>query len=285
MTRWEALGRMIVPADDPAPRVMGIVNATPDSFSDGGRYLGETTAVEHGLRLIDEGAHLLDIGGESSRPGSEPVGLDEELRRVLPVVEGLAAAGVPVSVDTTRAEVARRAIAAGAAIVNDITAMGGDPEMAQVVADSGAGVVLMHMQGVPRTMQQAPHYDDVVAEVYEFLARRVEWAGSVGIPPERIAIDPGIGFGKTMGHNLRLLRNLGRFATLGCTLLVGTSRKGFLGTITGRPVAERSTASAVSALLAIDDGARVVRVHDVGATVDAIKVWGAVRGWDRRETP
>ncbi len=285
MTRWEALGQTIIPADDPAPRVMGIVNATPDSFSDGGRYLGVNQAVEHGRRLIAEGAHLLDIGGESSRPGSEPIGLDEELRRILPVVEGLAGAGVFLSVDTTKAEVARRAIAAGAAIVNEITAMTGDPEMARVVADSGAGVVLMHMQGNPRTMQDAPHYDDVVAEVYEFLARRVEWAGSVGIGPDRIAIDPGIGFGKTMAHNLRLLRNLGRFATLGCTLLVGTSRKGFLGKITGRPVVERATASAVSALLAAADGARVVRVHDVGETVDAIKVWGAVRGWERSETP
>ena len=285
MTRWEALGQTIIPADDPAPRVMGIVNVTPDSFSDGGRYLGLNEAVEHGRRLIAEGAHLLDIGGESSRPGSEPIGLDEELWRIIPVVEGLAGVGVFLSVDTTKAEVARRAIAAGASIINDITAMSGDPEMARVVADSGAGVVLMHMQGNPRTMQDSPHYEDVVAEVYEFLARRVEWAGSVGIPPERIAIDPGIGFGKTMTHNLQLLRNLGRFATLGCTLLVGISRKGFLGKITGRPVAERATASAVSALLAASDGARVVRVHDVGEAVDAIKVWGVVRGWERSETP
>ena len=285
MTRWEALGRAIVPDDDPAPRVMGIVNATPDSFSDGGRHPGEGEAVAHGLRLIGEGAHLLDVGGESSRPGSGPIGLDEELRRVVPVIEGLAGADVPISVDTTKAGVARRAIAAGAAIVNDITAMTGDPEMARVVADSGAGVVLMHMRGTPRTMQDAPHYEDVVAEVYEYLARRVDWAGSVGIPPDRIAVDPGIGFGKTMAHNLQLLRNLGRFATLGCTLLVGTSRKGFLGTITGRTVAERATASAVSALMAAVDGARVVRVHDVGTTADALKVWGAVRGWDGRVTP
>ncbi len=285
MTRWKALGQTIIPDGFPEPSVMGIVNATPDSFSDGGQFFGVGDAIEHGRRLIAEGASLLDIGGESSRPGSEPIGLIEELGRILPVVEGLVGAGAFLSVDTTKAEVARRAIAAGAAIVNDITAMSGDPEMASVVADSGAGVVLMHMQGNPRTMQNAPHYHDVVAEVYEFLARRVEWAGSAGIPPDRIAIDPGIGFGKTMTHNLRLLRNLGRFATLGCTLLVGTSRKGFLGTITGRPVAERATASAVSALLAVADGAQVVRVHDVGATVDAIKVWDAVRGWDRRETP
>ncbi len=285
MTRWKALGQTMVTADDPEPKVMGIVNATPDSFSDGGRYLSVSDAVEHGRRLIAEGASLLDIGGESSRPGSEPIGLDEELRRILPVVEGLVGAGAFLSVDTTKAEVARRVIAAGAAIVNDITAMSSDPEMVRIVADSGAGVVLMHMQGIPRTMQDAPHYDDVVAEVYEFLARRVEWAGSAGIPPDRIAIDPGIGFGKSMTHNLLLLRNLGRFATLGCTLLVGTSRKGFLGKITGRPVAERATASAVSALLAAADGARVVRVHDVGETVDAIRIWGDVRGWDRSETP
>jgi dihydropteroate synthase len=280
MTRWEASGRTILAGDDPVPKVMGIVNVTPDSFSDGGRLAGPREAAEHALRLVEEGADLLDIGGESSRPGSEPVPAEEELRRVLPVVEALAAeARVPLSIDTTKAEVARRAIGAGAAIVNDITAMAGDPEMVRVVAESGAGVVLMHMRGVPRTMQDDPRYDDVVREVYDFLARRLDWAEARGVPRERMAVDPGIGFGKTVAHNLEILRNLPRFATLGSVVLIGTSRKKFLGTITGRAVAERATASAVSSLAACAVGARVARVHDVAATVDAIKVWGTVRGW------
>jgi dihydropteroate synthase len=280
MTRWEASGRTILSGDDSMPKVMGIVNVTPDSFSDGGRLAGPGQAAAHGLGLVAEGADLLDLGGESSRPGSEPVPVDEELRRVLPVVEALAAeVRAPLSVDTTKAEVARRAIAAGAAIINDITAMDGDPEMARIVAESGAGVVIMHMCGVPRTMQDDPRYEDVVREVYDFLARRLDWAEARGIPRERMAVDPGIGFGKTMAHNLEILRNLRRFATLGCVVLIGTSRKRFLGTITGRGVTERATASAVSSLAACVAGARVVRVHDVAPTVDAIKVWGTIRGW------
>ncbi len=280
MTSWEALGRTILDRDDPAPKVMGIVNVTPDSFSDGGRLADPRDAVDHAHRLVAEGADLLDLGGESSRPGSEPVPVEEELRRVLPVVEALAAeARVPVSVDTTKAEVARRALRAGAAIINDITAMGADPEMARVVAEAGAGVVLMHMRGVPRTMQDDPRYEDVIREVYDFLADRLDWAVARGIPRERIAVDPGIGFGKTMAHNLEILRNLRRFDTLGCVVLIGTSRKQFLGTITGRGPAGRATASAVSSLAACAAGARVVRVHDVAATVDAIKVWGTIRGW------
>jgi dihydropteroate synthase len=267
-------------SDDPIPKVMGIVNATPDSFSDGGRIGGVAEAVQHARRLVGEGADLLDLGGESSRPGSLPVAVDEELRRVIPAVAAVAAElGVPVSVDTTKAEVARRALDAGAAIINDISAMGGDPEMPRLVAETGAGVVLMHMQGVPRTMQVDPQYEDVVREVYDFLARRVEWAEARGIPRERIAIDPGIGFGKTFGHNLEILRNLARFDTLGCVLLIGTSRKGFLGTITGRGLRRRATASVVSSLAACLAGARVVRVHDVAPMVDAIKVWTAVRAW------
>jgi dihydropteroate synthase len=280
MTRWVASGRTILAGDDPVPKVMGIVNATPDSFSDGGRFAGHGDAADHARRLIEAGADVLDIGGESSRPGSDPVPAVEELRRVLPVLEALArGAGVPLSIDTTKAEVARRALEAGAAIVNDISAMGADPEMVRVVAEAGAGVVLMHMRGVPKTMQDDPRYADVVGEVYDFLARRVEWAESLGIPRERIALDPGIGFGKTMAHNLEILRNLHRFDTLGCAILIGTSRKRFLGTITGREVGERATATAVSSLAACVSGARVVRVHDVAVTVDAIKVWGAVRGW------
>jgi dihydropteroate synthase len=279
MRRWDACGRTIV--GDRLPRVMGIVNVTPDRFSDGGVSAGPEAAVARALRLVDEGADLLDIGGESSRPGAEPVPLDEELRRVLPVVERLAPrAGVPISIDTTKAEVARRALAAGAVIVNDIQALGGDPDLAAVVAEAGAGVVLMHMAGTPRTMQDDPHYCDVVAEVRAALAERVAWAERQGIARGRIAIDPGIGFGKTLEHNLALLRNLDQFATLGCAIVIGTSRKGFLGTLTGRPVDGRAAASAVSSLAAAVRGASVVRVHDVAMMVDAIKTWTAIHGWD-----
>jgi dihydropteroate synthase len=260
---------------------MGIVNVTPDSFSDGGLAAGREAAVAHALRLVDQGADLLDVGGESSRPGAEPVPLDEELRRVIPVVEALAArVQVPISVDTAKAEVARRAIAAGAAIINDIQALAGDPDLARVVAESKAGVVLMHMAGTPRTMQDNPQYGDVVAEVRDFLDRRIAAVESLGIARSRVAIDPGIGFGKTLVHNLELLRNLDQFATLGCAVVVGTSRKGLLGTLTGRPVDQRAVASAVSSLAAAVHGADVVRVHDVGAMVDAIKTWTAIHGWD-----
>jgi dihydropteroate synthase len=261
--------------------VMGIVNLTPDSFSDGGPTAGRDDAVSQAQRLVREGARLIDFGGESSRPGSDPVSLDEEMRRVIPVVEALASElGVPISIDTTKAEVARRALDAGAVIINDISALGSDPDMGRVVSATGAGVVLMHMQGVPKTMQVDPHYEDVVGEVYDHLARRVEWAESLGIGRDRIAIDPGIGFGKTIEHNLEVLRNLRRFDTLGCAILIGTSRKGFLGTITGRGLHDRATASVVSSLAACAAGARVVRVHDVAPMVDAIKVWTAVRGWE-----
>ena len=282
MPRWVALGKTIVAEGDPTPKVMGVVNVTPDSFSDGGAFATAERALAHARGLADDGADLLDVGGESSRPGSEPVTIEDELRRVIPAVEALAASlALPVSVDTTKAEVARRAIAAGACVVNDITALGSDPALGRVVAETGAGVVLMHMRGVPKTMQDAPEYADVVAEVYDFLARRVEAAEAMGIARERIAVDPGIGFGKTFDHNRELLRGLGRFATLGCVVLVGTSRKGFLGTITGRPVDRRATASAVSSLAAAAalGGPVVLRVHDVAETVDAVKVWSAVRGW------
>jgi len=280
MTRWEGRGRLIVPEGERAPRVMGAVNVTPDSFSDGGRRMTPEAAAEHARRLVAEGADLLDVGGESSRPGSEPVPLDEELRRVVPAVEAIAAAvSVPISIDTTKAEVARLALEAGASIVNDISALGADPDLSRVVAGSGAGVVLMHMQGLPRSMQVDPRYDAVVDEVYEFLARRVEAVEALGIPRERVAVDPGIGFGKTFAHNLELLRNLGRFASLGCVVVIGTSRKGFLGALTGRPVDQRVTASVVSSLAAAAAGAAVVRVHDVGPMADAIKVWTALRGW------
>ena len=275
MTRWEARGRIIVA--DGVPKVMGIVNITPDSFSDGGLAGTLEGAVSHASHLVAEGADLLDLGGESSRPGATPVSLDEESRRVIPVIEALAPlVRVPISVDTTKAEVARRALRAGASIINDIRGLDGDPDLARLVAEAGAGVVLMHMAGTPQTMQVDPRYDDVVREVRDDLARRIERAEASGIPRERIAIDPGIGFGKTFAHNLELLRNLDRFANLGCVLLVGTSRKGFLGTLTGRPVGGRATASVVSSLAAVARGANVVRVHDVGPMVDAIKVWTAL---------
>jgi dihydropteroate synthase len=281
MAQWVACGRTILRVGDPIPKVMGIVNLTPDSFSDGGRILDCDDALAHARRLVSEGADLLDLGGESSRPGSEPVPVDEELRRVIPVVAALApVVSVPISIDTTKAEVARRALEAGAAVINDISALGADPEMPRVAAETGAGVVLMHMQGVPKTMQLNPQYEDVIREVYDFLARRAEWAEACGIARERIALDPGIGFGKTVAQNLEILRNLARFDTLGCAVVIGTSRKGFLGTITGRRLHDRVTASVVSALAACSRGARVVRVHDVAPMVDAIKVWAAVRGWE-----
>ncbi len=278
MIRWEARGRALV--TDRVPRVMGIVNVTPDSFSDVGRAMTAEGAVAHALRLVEEGADLLDLGGESSRPGAGPVPLDEELRRVVPVVEALALrVNVPISVDTTKAEVARQALQAGASIINDITALG-DPELPRVVAETGAGVVLMHMAGTPRTMQHNPLYDDVVREVRDYLARRADEVEARGIPRARIALDPGIGFGKTLEHNLLLLRNLDQFATLGCAVLIGASRKGFLGALTGRPVHGRAMASVVSSLAAATRGAAVLRVHDVGSMVDAIKVWTALRGWE-----
>lgn len=259
---------------------MGIVNLTPDSFSDGGATLHPDSALAQARDFAVSGADLLDLGGESSRPGAEPVTLAEELRRVIPVVEAITTTmTIPLSIDTTKAEVARQAIKAGAVIINDITALAGDPEMTRVAAQTGAGVVLMHMQGTPATMHLNPHYHDVVTEVYEFLARRVDWAVANGIPRERIAVDPGIGFGKSSQHNLDILRSLRRFESLGCVVLIGVSRKGFLGKITGRPIDARASASAASSLAACLEGARVVRVHDVGPMVDLIKVWTAQRGW------
>jgi dihydropteroate synthase len=273
---WSFAGRNL--SLGPRPLVMGIVNVTPDSFSDGGRFAATDSAINHGLRLAAEGADLLDVGGESSRPGSRPVSLDEELARVVPVVRGLAAQlQIPISVDTTKAEVARQALAAGGCIVNDITAGLGDADMLPVVRESGAGVVLMHMQGTPETMQQNPSYADVVGEVRAFLADRVRAWVAAGVPAERIAIDPGIGFGKAFDHNLTLLRNLDALSTIGRPVLLGVSRKGFLGQITGRPVAERQAASLATACFCVSrNAAHILRVHDVAATVDAAKVLGAL---------
>jgi dihydropteroate synthase len=279
--RWEARGRSIVPEHDRAPRIMGVVNVTPDSFSDGGRFTTVDGACEQARKLVAEGAHLLDVGGESSRPGAVPVPVEEELRRVIPTLEALAEqACVPISVDTTKLEVARRALEAGASIINDVEGLAGKHEMIRLAADTGAGVVIMHMAGTPQTMQIDPRYDDVVAEVYEFLARQVEAAETGGIARACIAIDPGIGFGKKSAHNLDLLRNIGRFASLGCAVLVGVSRKGFLGKLTSRQTNDLAIATVVSSLAAAVAGASVVRVHDVGPMADAIKVWTAQRGWN-----
>ena len=257
------------------PLIMGVVNVTPDSFYDGGRFLVTQQAVEHARILIEEGADILDIGGESSRPGAAPVGLDEELRRVMPVVEKLGGLAVPVSIDTCKPEVMRRAIAAGAAMVNDINALR-EPGALEAVAESQAAVCLMHMQGEPRTMQKDPHYEDVVSEVMEFLGQRVEAAQQAGVARERIVIDPGFGFGKKTGHNLELLRGLPRIAGLGQPVLVGLSRKSLFGKITGKPVADRLPASVAAALLAVERGAALVRVHDVAATRDALLVLNAI---------
>jgi dihydropteroate synthase len=264
----------------PRALVMGIVNVTPDSFSDGGRFATTDAAVEHALRLAQQGADFLDVGGESSRPGATPVSVDEELQRVIPVVRRLVAqTRVSISVDTTKAEVARQALEAGAAIVNDISAGQGDPAMIEVVKEFGAGFVLMHMQGTPQSMQDNPTYGNVVAEVRDFLAARVQACLAAGIPPDRLAIDPGIGFGKTHEHNVTLLRELDQLSALGRPVVLGVSRKGFIGTITGRPRGERTAGSvAVACYCAARKSAHVFRVHDVAETVDAVKMIAALDG-------
>jgi dihydropteroate synthase len=259
--------------------VMGIVNVTPDSFSDGGRFASADAAVAHGLELVRQGADLLDVGGESSRPGAEPVSADVELARVLPVVRALAAqTTVPLSVDTTKAAVADACLAAGAHVINDITALRGDPELARVVVARGAGVVLMHMQGTPRTMQTDPQYDDVTAEVCGFLEERLQAAVAAGIAAGRVALDPGIGFGKTTAHNLRLLADLGDLAALGRPVVLGVSRKGFFGSLLrGRGVTERLAASLAVACQAVAHGtAHIIRAHDVRETRDAVTLLAAI---------
>lgn len=257
------------------PLVMGIVNATPDSFSDGGRHAGARAAGQHCERLVAEGADILDVGGESTRPGSEPPPVAVELERVLPVVRHAVTLGVPVSVDTSRAEVIRAVLDAGADIVNDVRALQRPGALAAVAAHPAAGVCLMHMQGEPATMQQAPAYADVLAEVQGFLAGRLHAAATAGIAAERIVLDPGYGFGKTQAHNLALFQRQDELLALGRPLLAGWSRKGLLGQLTGRPVGERLAASLGAALAAVARGARIVRVHDVAATVDALRLWNA----------
>ncbi|MCX7893132.1 MAG: dihydropteroate synthase [Burkholderiales bacterium] len=267
------LGRHVLPLD--RPLVMGVVNVTPDSFSDGGRFLDAQAAIEHARRLVEEGADILDVGGESTRPGALPVDEAEESRRVLPVLEGILPLGIPVSIDTTKPGVMRAAIAAGAAMVNDVTALR-SPGALEAVAAADAGVCLMHMLGEPRTMQASPAYGDVVAEVRDFLAARAAVCEAAGIGRDRIVIDPGFGFGKTVAHNLALLRGLPALAALGFPVLAGLSRKSTLGAITGRAVGDRLAASVAAALLAVQRGARIVRVHDVAATRDALAVLAAV---------
>lgn len=254
-------------------RVMGIVNVTPDSFSDGGRHADAMAAIAHGRLLAEQGADILDVGGESTRPGSETVGAEEELRRIIPVIEGLADAGI-VSVDTRKSNVMERAIDAGAAIINDVSALGFDPASAATAARLGKPVILMHAQGEPKTMQLAPKYDDVVLDVYDFLAERVAMAQAAGIAEDMICIDPGIGFGKSFEHNLALMQSLSVLLGLGVAMLVGVSRKNMIGVLTGEKVAaNRVAGSAGGALHAALMGAHILRVHDVAATVQALRVF------------
>ena len=263
--------------------LMGVVNVTPDSFSDGGQFLGRDRAIAHGRDLAAEGAEILDVGGESTRPGADPVPADEERRRIVPVIEALAADGrARISVDTMKLDVATAAVDAGASYVNDVSAFRHAPGMAALVAERGLECCLMHMRGEPRTMQDDPRYDDVVADVKAFLEARLAFAVAEGVPEERVHLDPGIGFGKTSEHNLELLRRLDELAAIGRPLVVGVSRKGFLGRVTGRarPV-DRAIATAAANVLAFERGARIFRVHDVAASRDALAVAAATlaRGW------
>lgn len=257
------------------PRVMGIVNVTPDSFSDGEKFNTTEKAIEHALQLVEEGADILDIGGESTRPGATPVPLDEELNRVIPVIEGLRHVGVPLSIDTYKPQVMQAAIVAGADIVNDVCALR-EPQALEIVAASQAGVCLMHMQGRPQTMQADPQYDDVVKEVKDFLAERLAAAEQAGIDRSRIVLDPGFGFGKRTAHNLTLLNHLNDIQALGLPLLIGLSRKSILGQVVGLSVDERLHASIAASVISVMKGASIVRVHDVKPTVDALKIVEAV---------
>lgn len=257
------------------PRVMGIVNVTPDSFSDGGRFADTGAALAHCEQLLSEGADILDIGGESTRPGAQPVDAAEELDRVLPVLEGALKLGCPVSIDTAKPELMRAALALGVDIVNDVQALRAPDALEAVCAAPACGVCLMHMQGEPRSMQAAPDYADVVDEVARFLAERADALAARGVARERVVLDPGFGFGKTVAHNFELLRRQRELLRLGYPLLAGWSRKSSLGAVTGRAPGERLVASVAAALAAVQHGARIVRVHDVAATVDALKVWRA----------
>jgi dihydropteroate synthase len=266
------------------PRVVGIINVTPDSFSDGGQFANVDAAVEHGLRLVEEGADMLDIGGESTRPGADDVSAEEELRRVLPVIEQLVArTSLPIAVDTSKPEVMRAAVAAGAGMINDVYALRREGAL-DAAAELRVPICLMHMQGEPRSMQDAPHYDDVVGEVHRFLTDRLFACELAGIDRRKVMVDPGFGFGKDLEHNLALLRRIERFADLGSGVYVGLSRKSMIGTITGhKDPAKRAAGSVAAALIAVQRGARMVRAHDVAATVDALKIWHAVQSGDKPE--
>ena len=259
------------------PLIMGVVNVTPDSFFDGGRYLDVEAAVAHAVRLVEEGADLLDVGAESTRPGADIVSEAEERRRAIPVVTAISkAVSVPISIDTSKASVARAALDAGAVLVNDVTALRADPAMVDVVTHTGAGVVLMHMHGTPRTMQQAPRYDDVVGTISDFFEERIRFAMAHGIARRQIILDPGIGFGKLLVHNLTLLAQLRRFEQFECPLLVGVSQKAFLGQLVDRPVQERQWGTAAAVGMAVDRGAGIIRVHDVRAMKDVVRVAAAI---------
>jgi dihydropteroate synthase len=264
---------------DERPLVMGIINVTPDSFSDGGRYASTESAVEHGCRLAEEGADILDIGGESSRPGASPVSAGEEIQRVLPVVEALAAkTNVPLCVDTWKAEVARVCLAAGAKIVNDITGLQGDPRMPDLVRDTAAGAVVMHMQGSPATMQKNPHYADVIGDISLFFETRLHELTKVGIRSERLVFDPGVGFGKTVEHNLAIVARLGEFHRMKRPVCLGVSRKGFIGKVLGRPLERRLVGSLALVGYAVSHGTvQIVRVHDVEETCDMVKMLATLR--------
>lgn len=261
------------------PLVMGIVNVTPDSFSDGGRFLDHESAAAHALNLVEQGADILDIGGESTRPGATPVSCDEEPRRVLPAIEKLARlVSVPISVDTSKAEVARQCLEAGAVIINDVTALAGDPKMLEVAAASNAGIVLMHMQGTPQTMQKAPHYKDVIGDIMAYFEKRLEAVTAAGIDPRQIALDPGIGFGKTGQHNLEILARLEELGRFGRPICLGVSRKAFIGKILERPVGERLAGSLAAVLFAQSKNAvQIIRTHDVRETRDAVSLFAAIQ--------
>lgn len=284
MVDWAIRDRVLSTTD--RTLIMGVVNVTPDSFSDGGRFLAAERAIEHGRQIYGDGADLVDVGGESSRPGAEPVSAAEEIRRVVPVIAGLVELGVPVSVDTSKPEVAAAALEEGAVVVNDITAFG-DPDMAHLVAAAGCGAVLMHMQGTPRTMQEDPSYGDVATEVRDFLTDRAASAEMSGVERPRICIDPGIGFGKAQHHNLQLLAHLDLLVATGYPVLVGTSRKAFLGRILDEPdPTERDVASAATVAIAATRGAAVVRVHNVEMTRQAVLIADAiVRSINVRKDP
>ena len=259
------------------PAIMGVINVTPDSFSDRGRHFDATAAIAHGRRLIEAGAQLLDIGGESTRPGSDPVSIDEELGRVLPVIEGLRDRAVPLSIDTRRAAVMEAALGAGATIINDVTALGHDPAALGVAAASGAPVVLMHMQGDPKSMQDDPTYDDALLDIYDYLEERVAACEKAGIPRERLIVDPGIGFGKTVDHNVEIMRGLALYQGLGAAVMLGASRKSFIARLSaGEPADARLAGSLAAALWGLSAGAQIVRVHDVAETRQALAVWRAL---------